>query len=298
MQHLGSAVLDVLLGEYIQNLDQRQLELDVLNGHLLLQNLTIKGSALQRLQLPVLVKAGVIGRVELRIPWSKLATEPTKLKLDQLLLLIGPQSEAEWDQAAEAKREADLRVEEAKREAQAEALALQRAEIVQAQADAAAQRRQVVEEVQASYSEELSTIRKALSQATSEREANRIKAVEATEAATQLELDVRSLAERFETEVTTLEARVAEAEAERDAAREEMEALRQAARDAAAALAGGRARHARRLGAAPGLTHPTPYDSLLLRGRASHTQRHRHSLPLRMSCALLIVWRVCFTLCA
>ena len=106
MQHLGSAVLDVLLGEYIQNLDQRQLELDVLNGHLLLQNLTIKGSALQRLQLPVLVKAGVIGRVELRIPWSKLATEPTKLKLDQLLLLIGPQSEAEWDQAAEAKREA------------------------------------------------------------------------------------------------------------------------------------------------------------------------------------------------
>ena len=72
-------------------------------------------------------------------------------------------------------------------------MALQRAEIVQAQADAAAQRRQVVEEVQASYSEELSTIRKALQTATSEREANRIKAVEATEAATQLELDVRSL---------------------------------------------------------------------------------------------------------
>ena len=129
---------------------------------------------------------------------------------------------------AEAKREADLRVEEAKREAQAEALALQRAEIVQAQADAAAQRRQVVEEVQASYSEELSTIRKALSQATSEREANRIKAVEATEAATQLELDVRSLAERFETEVTTLEARVAEAEAERDAATEEAEKFERA----------------------------------------------------------------------
>ena len=47
MQHLGSAVLDVLLGEYIENLDQRQLELDVLNGHLLLQNLSIKPSALQ-----------------------------------------------------------------------------------------------------------------------------------------------------------------------------------------------------------------------------------------------------------
>ena len=91
---LGSAVLDVLLGEYIEGLDQRQLELDVLNGHLLLQNLAIKQSALQKLQLPVLVKAGLIGKVELRIPWSKLASEPTKLKLDNLLLLVGPQSEA------------------------------------------------------------------------------------------------------------------------------------------------------------------------------------------------------------
>jgi len=106
MQHLGSAVLDVLLGDYIIGLDQRQLELDVLNGHLLLNNLAIKASALQTLQLPVVVKAGLIGKVELRIPWSKLATEPTKLKLDNLLLLIGPQSEAEWDQDAESARDA------------------------------------------------------------------------------------------------------------------------------------------------------------------------------------------------
>lgn len=106
MQHLGSAILDVLLGEYIQNLDQRQLELDVLNGHLLLQNLAIKPSALQKLHLPVVVQAGVIGKVELRIPWSRLAAEPTRLRLDNLLLLVIPQSEAEWDEAAETRREA------------------------------------------------------------------------------------------------------------------------------------------------------------------------------------------------
>ena len=106
MQHLGSAVLDVLLGEYIQGLDQRQLELDVLNGHLLLQNLTIKPSALQKLRLPVLVKAGMIGKVELRIPWSKLSSEATRLRLDNLLLLVGPQSEADWDQESEVQREA------------------------------------------------------------------------------------------------------------------------------------------------------------------------------------------------
>ena len=53
MNSLGSAVLDVLIGEYIENVDQRRLELDVLNGHLLLHDLRIKPSAFQKLQLPV-----------------------------------------------------------------------------------------------------------------------------------------------------------------------------------------------------------------------------------------------------
>ena len=42
--------LDAVLGEYIEGFNQRQLELDVLNGHLLLQNLTVRSSALQRLE--------------------------------------------------------------------------------------------------------------------------------------------------------------------------------------------------------------------------------------------------------
>ena len=102
---LGGAVLDILLGEYIQGAQsQRQLELDILNGHLLLQNLTVRAGAFERLGLPVRVLAGVIGRVELRIPWAKLSSEPTRLRLDSLMLLVGPQSEAEWDHEAEDKR--------------------------------------------------------------------------------------------------------------------------------------------------------------------------------------------------
>ena len=109
---LGSAVLDAVLGEYIEGLNQRQLELDVLNGHLLLQDLTVRRSALQRLQLPFSVKAGMIGRVELRIPWGSMGSgtrQPTKMCLDNVLLLIGPQSEVPWDAAAEEQRESERR---------------------------------------------------------------------------------------------------------------------------------------------------------------------------------------------
>jgi len=131
MQALGSSIVDLLLGEYIEGVDQRQLELDVLNGHLLLQNLAVKDVALQRLQLPVLVKAGIIGKVELDIPWSHLKSQPTKLRMENILLLVGPQSEAEWDQAEQDRRvalakEATLTSHE-KRSAQAKATVAQRA---------------------------------------------------------------------------------------------------------------------------------------------------------------------------
>ena len=102
---LGSKLIDVLLGEYIEGLDQHQLELDVLNGHLLLQNLSIKASALRRLQLPLAVKAGLIGRVELRIPWATLSSQPTQLRITDLKLLVGPQSEGPWDNEAECQRQ-------------------------------------------------------------------------------------------------------------------------------------------------------------------------------------------------
>ena len=48
MQQLGSAVLDVLLGEYIENLDQRQLELDVLDSVLKSRQLCRNNRILKR----------------------------------------------------------------------------------------------------------------------------------------------------------------------------------------------------------------------------------------------------------
>ena len=105
----------------------------------MLQNLEVKPRAMQTaLKLPLVVKAGTIGRVELRIPWAKLNSEPTQLILDvrrasqnkssqllalrpltvlppprpatqDLFIICGPQSETAWDaEAAEAEIKAKL----------------------------------------------------------------------------------------------------------------------------------------------------------------------------------------------
>lgn len=88
-------ILQDLLGELV-HLPKQELKLDLLNGHVLLGNLDVQPKALQvLLGLPLVVQAGMIGRVELHIPWSKLGTEPTRVLLDRVLLLVSPQSAAQ-----------------------------------------------------------------------------------------------------------------------------------------------------------------------------------------------------------
>ena len=97
-------LLRELLGDIV-HLDQQQLKLDVLNGHLLLTNLDVQPRALQRgLGLPLIVKSGIIGRIEAWIPWHKLSSEPTRLLMDRIYLLVVPQSSWCWDEEAEERR--------------------------------------------------------------------------------------------------------------------------------------------------------------------------------------------------
>ena len=37
--------------------------------------------------------AGVVGRAELHIPWAKLGSEPARVQLDRVLLIVAPQCE-------------------------------------------------------------------------------------------------------------------------------------------------------------------------------------------------------------
>ncbi|EFA81151.1 vacuolar protein sorting-associated protein [Heterostelium album PN500] len=68
-----SLVADILvkyIGEYIKNLSSEQLKVNVFSGNVVLRNLEIKGEALQSFKLPLHVQKGIIGTLELKIPWT------------------------------------------------------------------------------------------------------------------------------------------------------------------------------------------------------------------------------------
>ncbi|XP_075995110.1 intermembrane lipid transfer protein VPS13A isoform X2 [Genypterus blacodes] len=121
-----SLVVDVLnrfLGDYVVNLDSSQLKLGIWGGDAVLRNLEIKENALSQLDIPFKVKAGHIGRLELKIPWKNLYTQSVEATLDGVYLLIVPTASIKYDaekeekQLQEARQRELQRIEETKQKA-------------------------------------------------------------------------------------------------------------------------------------------------------------------------------------
>jgi len=67
----------------------------------------LKPEALNALKLPVRVKAGFLGSVKLKVPWTRLGQEPVVVYLDRIFVLAEPATDVEGlseDSIQEAKR--------------------------------------------------------------------------------------------------------------------------------------------------------------------------------------------------
>ncbi|XP_028433878.1 intermembrane lipid transfer protein VPS13A isoform X2 [Perca flavescens] len=113
-----SLVVDVLnrfLGDYVVNLDSSQLKLGIWGGDAVLTNLEIKENALSQLDIPFKVRAGHIGRLELKIPWKNLYTQSVEATLDGVYLLIVPTASIKYDAEKEEKQLQEARQRELQR---------------------------------------------------------------------------------------------------------------------------------------------------------------------------------------
>ena len=59
--------LNRYLGAYVKGLDPEALRISVFKGDLELRNLQLKPEALQKLKLPITVKAGLLGSLKLKV---------------------------------------------------------------------------------------------------------------------------------------------------------------------------------------------------------------------------------------
>uniref|UniRef100_A0A2N9GNL4 Chorein N-terminal domain-containing protein n=1 Tax=Fagus sylvatica TaxID=28930 RepID=A0A2N9GNL4_FAGSY len=100
-------LLQSYLGNYVRGLNKEALKISVWQGNVELTNMQLKPEALNALKLPVKVKAGFLGSVKLKVPWSRLGQDPVLVYLDRIFLLAEPATQVEGsseDAVQEAKR--------------------------------------------------------------------------------------------------------------------------------------------------------------------------------------------------
>nr|CDJ94690.1 hypothetical protein, variant [Haemonchus contortus] len=90
LENIVAWVLNNYIGEYLENLNTDQLSVALLSGQVELENVPLKKSALRKLDLPVEVKSGLLGRLTLSVPITHLRSEPWALRLSDVLVIVGP----------------------------------------------------------------------------------------------------------------------------------------------------------------------------------------------------------------
>lgn len=95
LEDLAATILQRLLGRYVQGLEARNLRVAVWSGRVVLENLMLRPEALSGL-LPVHVREGFIGRIEMVVPWHKLKSLPVTVELQQVLVLAAPLNQRVW----------------------------------------------------------------------------------------------------------------------------------------------------------------------------------------------------------
>ncbi|XP_053387649.1 intermembrane lipid transfer protein VPS13A-like isoform X4 [Mercenaria mercenaria] len=120
-ESLVTDLINKYLGDFVENLDKSQLKLGIWGGDVVLNELDLKESALDDLDLPVKIKAGHVGNLTLKIPWKNLYSEPVIATIDGLYALAVPNvgikynAEKEEKEKQEAKQKKLQALEEAKK---------------------------------------------------------------------------------------------------------------------------------------------------------------------------------------
>ena len=105
LEGIASSIAEAVLGQYVEDsaYSKSTVQLGIWSGFVVLENLVLKKSLLDGLKLPITVVHGIVGRVELRIPWSNIGSEPVVAIFDRIYLVVEPKFE--WDPNARHARE-------------------------------------------------------------------------------------------------------------------------------------------------------------------------------------------------
>lgn len=76
LEDLVLTLLTKLLGSYITDLTREKLRVGVWSGNVVLTDVELRADVLDAMCLPVRLQRASVGRLQVRVPWSRLRSEP------------------------------------------------------------------------------------------------------------------------------------------------------------------------------------------------------------------------------
>ena len=89
---IAQRVLNNVVGEYIDGLDSKNINVGIWSGDFTIENVAVKAESLEKFNLPINIKFSHIGRVWASIPWKNLSSSPVEVELQDVLIVASPKS--------------------------------------------------------------------------------------------------------------------------------------------------------------------------------------------------------------
>ncbi|XP_031475875.1 uncharacterized protein LOC116247732 isoform X3 [Nymphaea colorata] len=104
-ENLVHQLLSGYLGRYVKGLQREQFKIALWKGEVVLENVELILEAFDYLQLPFAIKNGRIGRMCIKIPWTKLGWDPIIISLDDVFICTAQRDDSEWSPESVESRE-------------------------------------------------------------------------------------------------------------------------------------------------------------------------------------------------
>ena len=118
------------LGKYLQDLNTDQLSVALLSGiecsvlailtwkwllhisvgEVELENIPLRKDALRFLDSSLCVRTGTVGHIRLKVPVSRLRSEPWSIEIDQVYVIIAPQRHEDYDEIQDNSVEQEIKL--------------------------------------------------------------------------------------------------------------------------------------------------------------------------------------------
>ena len=90
LEKVVSEVVSKLLGDYVEGIEDEDMQFSLRQGRVRLQNLRLAPQLFHQFGLPLDIAEGVIKELEIAIPWGNLLSQPLQFRVDGIFLLAKP----------------------------------------------------------------------------------------------------------------------------------------------------------------------------------------------------------------